>query len=149
MKTSQNGIQLIKFYEGFSAKPYMCPANYLTIGYGHVISQAEKQKTSDLQNFKITKQQAEEILQNDLIRFENSILNLITTKLNQNQFDALVSFVYNLGAGALQRSTLRQKINRGEHNQAAAEFMRWIYAGGKILQGLINRRQAEANLYSI
>jgi lysozyme len=89
MKTSINGIQLIKQFEGFFAVPYFCPANYLTIGYGHVISEKEKQKIS-IENYKITKFQAEEILQNDLIRFEKSVLDLILVKLNQNQFDALV-----------------------------------------------------------
>ena len=140
MKTSLNGIELIKKFEGFSDKPYLCPAGHLTIGYGHVIPV----NTSQL---RVTKLRAEEILRRDLARFESSILKLINVPLNQNQFDALVSFTYNLGAGALQRSSLRQKINRGEYQIAANEFLKWVYAGGKRLNGLVLRRSAESQLY--
>lgn len=146
MKTSITGIELIKHFEGFSAKPYLCPANYLTIGYGHVITEKEK-LNSELFNL-ITKFQAEKILRNDLTKFERSVKALITVPLTQNQFDALVSFTYNLGAGALQRSTLRSKINRGEYSAAAAEFLKWIYAGGRKLPGLVLRRKEESLLYS-
>ncbi len=140
MRTSATGINLIKHFEGFSATPYKCPANYLTIGYGHVIKPSESFA-------ELTKQQAEALLRADLQSFEGSVVRLITTPLRQNQFDALVSFAYNLGAGALQRSTLRQKVNRLEHHSAAAEFLRWVYAGGRRLNGLVVRRQAESVLY--
>ncbi len=140
MKTSANGINLIKQFEGFSPTPYLCPANYLTIGYGHVIPATSNQLL-------VTKLQAEEILRADLLKFETSVKKLINVPLHQNQFDALISFTYNLGAWALQRSTLRQKINRKEHELAASEFLKWVYAGGQKLTGLIARRRAEALLY--
>jgi lysozyme len=95
----------------------------------------------------ITKLQAEELLRFDLLKFEQAIKTLIQAPLSQNQFDALVSFTYNLGVGALQRSTLRQKINRAEHKLAASEFLKWVYAGGKKLKGLELRRSVEAALY--
>jgi lysozyme len=145
MKTSINGIELIKKFEGFSDKPYLCPAGYLTIGYGHVIQ--EKERLNSQFSTLITKLKAEEILRNDLAKFEQAIKTLINVPLNQNQFDALVSFTFNLGAGALQRSTLRQKINRAEHQIAASEFFKWVYAGGKRLGGLVSRRSAESQLY--
>jgi lysozyme len=145
MRTSPNGIELIKRFEGFSPTPYFCPANYLTIGYGHVITEKDIHITS--KKTEISKLQAEEILRKDLIKFENSISKLITASLTQNQFDALVSFTFNLGAGALQRSTLRQQINRCEHISASQEFLKWVYAGGRKLSGLMARRQAESGLY--
>ncbi len=155
MRTSLNGINLIKTFEGFSAVPYLCPAKYLTIGYGHVVEETgirkleagkEKIPVSSFQ-YPITRLQAEEILRNDLIRFELAVKKLITAPINQNQFDALVSFTYNLGAGALQRSTLRSKVNRLEHELAACEFLKWIYASGRKLSGLVARRRAEAEIY--
>jgi lysozyme len=145
MKASLKGIELIKQFEGFSAKPYLCPANYLTIGYGHVIT--KKEKLGPHHSPLITKIQAEELLRQDLQKFESAVKKLISVPLTQNQFDALVSFTYNLGAGALQRSTLRQKINRKEHQLAATEFLKWVYADGRKLAGLLARRQAESTLY--
>ena len=140
MKASINAINLIKKYEGFSAIPYICPGNYLTIGYGHLIKKDESFS-------KISKLEAEKLLMLDLKSFELSIQKLISSSINQSQFDALCSFAYNLGAGALQRSTLRQKINRDEYIQAANEFSRWVYAGGKKLRGLVSRREAERQLF--
>lgn len=142
MRTSVTGIDLIKNFEGFSPRPYLCPAGHLTIGYGHVVRENERFSL-------LTKLQADDLLRNDLLRFENSVNRLINISLKQNQFDSLVSFTFNLGAGALQRSTLRQKVNRGEHSLAAAEFLRWVYAGGRALKGLALRRQAESALYSL
>lgn len=84
---------------------------------------------------------------NDLSKIEYIVQRNIQVELNQGQFDALISFTFNLGAASLQRSTLRQKINRYEHEDVPKEFMRWIYAGGKILAGLIARRKAEAEMY--
>ena len=145
MKTSPNGIELIKRFEGFSPTPYFCPANYLTIGYGHLITEKDAFITS--KKTEISKLQAEEILRSDLQKFERAIKNLINIPLDQNQFDALISFTFNLGAGALQRSTLRQKINRGEHIQASQEFLKWVYSSGRKVRGLIYRRIAESALY--
>jgi len=97
----------------------------------------------------ITEQEALTILVADVQTAERAVLRLITVPLTNGQFDALVSFTLNLGGGALQRSTLRRKINRGEHADAPAEFMKWVWAGGRKLKGLVKRRAAEAALYRL
>lgn len=142
MKTSQNGIDLIKHFEGFCQNPYNCPGGYKTIGYGHVIKEGEAFSNID-------QVQGEELLVKDLIQAEKAVHRNIKIELKQNQFDALVSFTFNLGGGALQCSTLRQKINRQEHDLVANELKKWIYAGGKKLLGLKLRREAEAELYCL
>ena len=138
-----NGLELIKSFEGFSPSIYLDSAELPTIGYGHLIKSNEK----DLFRAGITKSKAEELLKADIITAEKTVVRLITVSLNDNQFDALVSFTFNLGAGVLQRSTLRQKINRQEYTQASEEFLRWVYANGRKIPGLIRRRKAEAELY--
>lgn len=142
MKISENGISLITKFEGFSAKPYICPANYLTIGYGHVILDDDLYMGAVL-----TKADALELLKKDCVRFEKAVLRLISVPLSQSQFDALVSFAFNLGAGALQRSALRMKLNRGEYFDASLEFLKWVRGGGKVLSGLVRRRKAERELF--
>lgn len=137
---SSEGIDLIKRFEGFSATPYLCPAGYWTIGYGHVL----KSRTNGTS---ITELQAEALLLQDVKNTEGDVRRLIPVALTQGQFDALASFTYNLGAGALQRSTLRQKILRGEHENAVLEFQKWVYAGGRKLPGLVKRRAQEAIFY--
>ncbi len=134
-------ITLIKQFEGFSSQKYICPAGYATIGYGHLIKQNEKFPDE------ISFEEAEKLLISDCKRFEHSVSKLITVPLNDNQFSALISFVFNLGAGALQSSTLRQKLNRLEYISAASEFPRWVYAGGGQLKGLLIRRLAEQKLF--
>lgn len=138
--TSQAGVDLIKRYEGFSAKPYLCPAGVWTIGYGwtHGV-------TKDTPN--ITEAYAADLLIRGLERYENSVKRLITVPLTQGQFDALVSFAYNLGGGALQRSTLRARLNRGDYKGAAEEFMKWVKAGGRTLKGLVLRRASERAMF--
>lgn len=138
---SMKHIPLIKTFEGFSPKKYICPAGYSTIGYGHLIKNGE--------NFPefISEKEAENLLILDCKKFEPAVLKLIKAPLNENQFSALISFVFNLGAGALQSSTLRQKLNRLEYISAASEFPRWVYAGGKRLKGLLIRRLAEQKLF--
>ena len=140
MRASPHCVAFIKRFEGFSATPYKCSAGVYTIGYG-----TTKGITKDTPP--VTKEQADEMFIRDLIKFENSVNNLIKHPLKQNQFDSLVSFVYNLGGGALQRSTLRQKINRGDINGASAEFMKWTKAGGRVIMGLVTRREAEMKLF--
>lgn len=132
---------LIKHFEGFSPVTYTCPAGYRTIGYGHVIKPHEKFEEP------ISLAEGEKILIADCKKFAFSIYKLISAPLTTNQLSALLSFTFNLGSGALQRSTLRQKINRLEYKNAAEEFLKWIYAGGKILPGLITRRKAERDLF--
>lgn len=140
---TNDGLNLIKRFEGFSKKVYICPAGYPTIGYGHVVKEHEREIFKN----GITEEQAEELLRLDVQEAERGVLRLINVPLTDNQLDALVSFTYNLGAGALQRSTLRWKVNREEHEAAPAEFMKWVWAGGRKLEGLIRRREAEAYIY--
>ncbi|MDX2073789.1 MAG: lysozyme [Alphaproteobacteria bacterium] len=138
---TEDGLRLIRRFEGFSALPYVCPGGYLTVGYGHVV------KNPDAFHQPITEDEATQILAVDIQAAEKAVLRLITVPLRDGQFDALVSFTFNLGAGALQRSTLRRKVNQEEHDDAAAEFLKWVWAGGRKLKGLVKRRDAEALLY--
>lgn len=140
MHISTKAINLIKDFEGFKNKPYLCQGGYKTIGYGHMLKANENLE-------EITNEQAENLLESDIEIAENIVKRNIFVDLTQGQFDALVSFTFNLGSAALQRSTLRQKVNRNEHDDVPIEFMRWVYANGNILPGLVLRRRAEANLY--
>lgn len=137
----KTAIDLIKRFEGFSADKYICPAGYETFGYGSLCSHYPNII------FPITKDEAENCLKQDLNRFAISVCKLIKVPINDNQYSALLDFTYNLGSGTLQRSTLRAKLNRGEYDSAANEFMRYIYGGGRILPGLLKRRQAEYDLF--
>lgn len=144
MRTSNKGIELIKSFEGIKTKAYLCPAGVWTIGYGHTKG-VKKNDTC-------TMAQAIEFLKEDLRVFECAINDLVQVELNQNQFDALISFVYNVGAGAFQDSTMRKFINAGHFPLAAGQFDKWIYArdktGKKIeLEGLVRRRAAEKKLF--
>jgi lysozyme len=140
---TKTGIDLIKKYEGYSAKIYICAAGYPTIGYGHLV------RGDEAQLFKngITEAMAEALLIKDIQSAEKSVLRLIQAPLTDGQFDALVSFTFNLGGGALQRSTLRRKVNREVHMEVPEQFMRWVWAGGRRLKGLVRRREAEAEFY--
>lgn len=143
MRTGSAGLNLIKRFEGFSANPYLCPANIWTIGYGHVILPYERESLTH-----VDEAQAERLLVQDMHAAEQAVRNLITIPLRQNQFDALVSFTFNLGSGTLQRSTLRRVINRGDEESVAGQWMRFVWAGGRKLSGLVRRREAELALYS-
>nr|VFK48441.1 MAG: Phage-related lysozyme (muramidase), GH24 family [Candidatus Kentron sp. TC] len=138
---TKDGLDLIKRFEGFSRTVYFCPAGYPSIGYGHVVKEHEDFATD------IDEAEAEELLRQDAMIAERAVLRLINVPLTDGQFDALVSFTYNLGGGALQRSTLRRKINREEHGEVPEQFMRWVWAGGRKLKGLVRRRAAESELY--
>lgn len=139
MKTSLKGIALIKEYEGLRLGAYLCSAGVLTIGYGHTGGVKE----GDL----ITEQKAEQLLQDDLKKFENGVLRLVRVPLTQNQFDALVSFAFNLGVGNLGKSTLLKMLNDRDYKGAAGQFIRWNKAAGKELAGLTRRRLAESALF--
>lgn len=141
MHISESGLNIIKKFEGFSATAYLCPAGYWTIGYGHLLKNKIK---NDLE---LTEKQAELILFDDVADAEKAVLRYIDIQLAQGQFDALVSFTFNLGAGALQRSTLRRKVNAKEHSDVPFQLSRWVWAGGRKLPGLIRRRRAESVLY--
>ena len=141
--TTENGIELIKRFETFVDHIYICPAGYRTVGYGHVVREQEEQQYAD----GITEEEAEQLLHKDLKRYEASVCRLIKVPLDNGMYDALVSFTFNLGGGALQRSTLRSKLNREEYEDAANEFLKWVWAGGRRLKGLIRRRAAERCLF--
>ena len=144
MKTSQVGLALIKHYEGFRSKPYRCPAGLWTIGYGHLINDGRNLPIDCNRVFSIGEIDA--LLIADLKRFERGVALYCPVQLTQNQFDALVSFSFNLGLGALQRSPVRQKINRGDFKGAAKVLLQYNKAGGKVLKGLDLRRKDEARL---
>ena len=139
MHTSQKGLDLIKSFEGLRLSAYRCPADIPTIGYGTTAGVKMGQT--------ITKERAEELLCEDVKRFETQVLRLVKVPLTQGQFDALTSFVYNLGAGNLSNSTLLRLLNAGDYAGAAAQFERWNKAGGKVLAGLVRRRAAERALF--
>lgn len=140
MKTSQNGVNFIASFEGCELTAYRCPANVLTIGYGHTGADVHEGQI-------ITKQKALELLANDLAGVEARI-NGLDLKLNQNQFDALVSFAYNCGFGNLKKSTLLEFVKANPNNtNIVTEFMKWTRANGKVLPGLVRRRHDEAALY--
>lgn len=139
--TSAQGIDLIKSFESFSPVSYLCPAGLRTIGYGHVILEGEYYESLSLEA-------GEDLLKRDLLQMERAVIRNINIALDQNQFDALVSLTFNIGPSALQRSTLRQKINyESGISEIKQEFMKWVYSGGKVLSGLVRRRMAEAELY--
>jgi lysozyme len=137
---SQKGIDLIKRFEGCRLKSYTCPAGVLTIGYGHTGSDVTP-------NMQISLERAENMLKMDLIIHCNNVSKLVKVPLTQNQFDALVSFEYNVGYGALRTSTLLKLLNQGKYKEASEQFERWAYAGGKPLEGLKKRRKAEKELF--
>jgi lysozyme len=140
MKTSARGVDFIKAFEGFRSKPYLCQASVWTIGYGHTVGVTQDSPI-------ISEADAAALLQSDLKHYEASVLKLIRVPLWQCEFDALVSFAFNLGGGALQRSTLRQKLNRWDRHGAAVEFLKWTRANGAISRGLLRRRQAEMEMF--
>ena len=139
MNIGQKGINLIKHFEGCELNAYKCPAGVWTIGYGHIKGVSE--------GMSITQEQAEQMLLDELKEYENYINELVTVNLSQNQFDALVSRVYNLGPANLQSSTLLKVLNSGDYSGVPAQIERWNKAGGKVLEGLIRRREAESALF--
>jgi len=140
MKISQEGIALIKKFEGCELKSYKCAADVWTIGYGHTKFVEEHQE--------ITQEEADSILLTDLEVYEDAVKKAVTVPLHQHQFDALVSWTFNLGGANLNASTMIKVLNKGEYEEVPAQIKRWNKAGGKVLQGLIRRREAEALLFS-
>lgn len=142
MKTSQKGINLIKEFEGCKLTAYkpVSSEKYFTIGYGHYGADVKSDLT-------ITEQEAENYLRADLQKFETGVDKAVKVGITQNMFDALVSFTYNCGIGALQSSTLLKKLNAGDFNGAANEFLKWNKSGSSVLPGLTRRRQAERALF--
>jgi len=156
MNVSPKAIAMIKHHEGVRQKPYRCPAKLWTVGVGHVLYPEQGKLPIDqrdafnikIEDFRIfSMEEVDAILRADLDRFERGVERYITVPLTQGMFDALVSFSFNVGLGTLQRSTLRQKLNRGDKEGAAEELLKYCMAGGKILKGLQNRRIDERALF--
>ena len=166
MKLSKAGADLMHRFEGCRNKPYLCPAHIWTIGYGHVLYQEQIRlpmvrvpdkhtpmirkemplRTED--NRVWTKEEIEKLFSDDVATFERGVLRLVPGVVGrQGAFDALVSISFNFGLGNLQRSTIRMKANRGDWEGAAEAFMAWTKGGGKVLPGLVKRRQAEKALF--
>lgn len=141
-------VEIAKHFEGFhrvvtrrpviTAAPYLCPAGYWTIAWGHLCRQDHPP---------VTEAEGETFLQEDLAQARVGVMRLITWPLNPNQIDALTDWTFNLGAGRLRGSTLRAVVNRGELDRVPGELRKWVYGGGKKLPGLIERREAEVALF--
>lgn len=140
MKISDNGLALIKSFEGLSLTAYTCPAGVLTVGFGSTGPHVKP-------GMRITEAEADALLSKDLERFETGVESLVTADIGQDEFDSLCSFAFNVGLGNLEQSTLLRLLNRSDYMGAAAQFGKWIYAGKKVLPGLVRRRHAEAALF--
>jgi len=138
MQISPKGLELIKSHESLQLNAYLCPAKVWTIGYGHTGDVVRGQR--------ITEAEADKLLLNDLQRFEKAV-NAVTAPLDQGQYDALVSFAFNVGVGAFRSSTLLRLLNHGDYEGAAGQFKRWNKGGGKVLPGLVRRREEERAMF--
>ena len=156
MKITVRGIELIKHWEGVRYRPYLCSARLFTVGVGHVLyplqgrlplDQRQDFQLQESDNRTFSEEEVNGILHSDLVRFERGVTTLCPISLTQGQFDSLCSFSFNCGLGTLQRSTLRQKLLRGETEDAAQELLKYCMGGGKILKGLQNRRIDERSLF--
>jgi lysozyme len=157
MKVSPNGIHLIKYFEGVRSRPYMCSGNVWTVGVGHAMYPEQLRLKLDLRkqwelipsdNRTWTKEEIDELLRTDLQRFELGVLRLLgTVQPKQSEFDALVSFSFNLGLGTFQRSTVRSAFLRGDKTRAGEVLLKYCRAGGRILKGLQRRRLAEHAMF--
>ena len=139
MKISQEGLSLIKKFEGCRLEAYYCSGGVLTIGYGHTGGVKETDT--------ITQEEADKLLKGDILKFEQYVEDNVMVELDQSQFDALVAWTFNLGPGNLRESTMLKKLNNGEYESVPFEMRRWNKAGGKTLDGLIRRREAESLLF--
>ena len=140
MIISKNGLDLIKHFESLQLKAYKCSANVWTIGYGHTKNVKEGDR--------ISQDQANCFLMQDLYSVERAIFRLVKVKLNQNQFDALCSLIFNIGISAFNKSTLLAKLNKEDYVGAAEQFRRWNKVNNVVMAGLVRRRQAEEDLFN-
>lgn len=165
MKLSPVGEALMHRYEGFRSRPYLCPAHIWTIGYGHVLYQDQirlpvvrvenytgllrKEYPLKPEDNRVwTKEEIDQLFRSDVATFERGVLRLVPTVFErQGSFDALVSFAFNAGLGNLQKSQMRMKANRKDWEAAAEAFRQWTKGGGKVLPGLVKRREAEIALF--
>lgn len=146
MKASNFIINKLKEIENLSLKPYLDVAGYPTIGYGtRFYENSEEVKITDPP---ISQERADSLLLEKINKIEKCINENVKTKLNQNQFDALISFIYNVGETAFKVSTMRAKLNQNDIVGASNQFKRWVYSGGEIIKGLINRREFEEKLFT-
>ena len=146
MNVSKAAIALIKHHEGVRSRPYRCPANLWTVGVGHLIGDGKS--LPDSWNRTFTEAEIDGILKSDLRRFELGVHKMLpNVPLRQHEFDAIISFCFNLGLGCFQRSTLRQALLRGDKKAAMESLVKYCRAGGKILRGLQIRRLDERALF--
>jgi lysozyme len=153
VRINDQGIELIKSFEGLHDgdkttplyEPIRCPAGLWTLGWGNIYGLDGRRVTAN--HRAITLVEAEELLVRDLKKFESQLARLVRVKLSENQWSALTSFIYNVGSGNFQASTLRSCLNRGQFQRAADEFPKWRRAAGRILPGLVRRRAAERALF--
>jgi lysozyme len=144
MKVNTAAINLIKQFEGLRLKAYLCPAKIWTIGYGHTAMAGPPAPKSGMT---ITEAEASAILVQDVSKFAQGVAAMIKVPVTENQFGAVVSMAFNVGLGAMGKSTLMRKLNAKDYAGAANEFMKWTKASGKVLPGLVRRRQAERTLF--
>lgn len=154
MQMSQHGLQLLEQWEGFKLQVYKDSAGLPTIGVGHLITKSEQASgTININGVPVkyagglTQQQVTDLLAQDVVPAQNAVNNGVKVALNQNQFDALVSFTFNVGVGAFTSSTLLKVLNQGQYDQVPTQLLRWTKAGGKVVQGLVNRRNNEIKLF--
>lgn len=140
MKINEEGLELIKSFEGLRLKAYRDQVGVWTIGYGHTGPEVT-------QGYTVTEDEANSLFEADIEKFESGVVDLVLPLLNSNQFSALVSFAYNLGIGSLKRSTLLELVNESEFEAASREFLKWSHAGSKVDLGLVKRRKAERDLF--
>jgi len=146
VKVSERAIKLIKHHEGVRNRPYRCPANLFTVGVGHLIGDGKSLPESWNRTF--TEAEIDGLLKSDLRRFELGVHKMLpNVPLRQHEFDAIISFCFNLGLGCFQRSTLRQALLRGDKKAAMESLVKYCRAGGKILRGLQIRRLDERALF--
>ncbi|CAB5223925.1 COG3772 Phage-related lysozyme (muraminidase) [uncultured Caudovirales phage] len=146
MRIIKKGIDIIKKYEGFSKAPYLCPSGIPTIGYGSTFYADGKKVT--IHDKPISEEDATQILIYVIDDFSKKVIKMLKKELNENQFNALISIAYNIGTGALSKSTLLKKININPDDKSIRdEFLKWNRGGGKVLNGLVKRRLEESELY--
>ncbi|MDQ3919520.1 MAG: lysozyme [Acidobacteriota bacterium] len=155
MQMSQHGLQLLEQWEGFKLQVYKDSAGLPTVGVGHLITKSEQASgTININGVPVkyagglTQQQVTDLLAQDVVPAQNAVNNGVKVALNQNQFDALVSFTFNVGVGAFTGSTLLKVLNQGQYDQVPTQLLRWTRAGGKVVQGLVNRRNNEIKLWN-
>ncbi len=155
MQMSENGKKLLAQWEGVRLEVYKDSAGLDTIGVGHLLTKSERESGHIVINGQpapyangLTNEQVMDLLAQDLERFEKAVTDNVTVPLNQNQFDALVSFAFNVGVNAFRNSTLLRLLNQGKYDEVPAQLRRWNKAGGRVVQGLVNRREKEIALWS-